>query len=134
MTGHRPIGITILAAIAAVATVIAGIHTLQYLHLLPITWGPISFFGFDLLGGILWGVLTLIYAWVVAQLWNLNPQGWMFVVLLAALNIGLDVISIIGQTTLSAVLPSILINAIVLAYCMTPGVRAAFGQDAVRAA
>jgi hypothetical protein len=134
MTGHRPIGITVLAAIAAVATIIAGIHTLQYLHLLPFMWGPVAFFQFDLLGALLWGVLTIIYAWVVVQLWNLNPQGWMFCVLLSALNIGLDVISIIGQTTLSAVLPWILVNAIVLGYCLTPGVRSAFGQDAVRAA
>jgi hypothetical protein len=133
MTAHRPIGITIIAILAAVATIFAAIHTLQYLHLLPFFLGGMAFFGFDLVGALLWGLMTLIYAWVVVQLWNVNPQGWMFLVILSALNIILDILSIIGQTTFSAVAPSILINAIVLIYCLTPGVKRAFGTEAVGA-
>jgi hypothetical protein len=133
MTPHRPIGITIIAILAAVATIIAAIHTLQYLHLFPFFLGNMAFFGFDLWGALLWGVMTLVYAWVVVQLWNVNPQGWMFLVILSILNIILDIISIIGQTTISAVAPSIIINAIVLIYVMTPGVKRAFGTEAVGA-
>jgi hypothetical protein len=133
MTPHRPIGITIIAILAAIATIIAAIHTLQYLHILPFFLGGMAFFGFDLWGALLWGLMTIIYAWVVLQLWNVNPQGWMFLVLISALNIILDVLSIIGATTLSAVLPSIIINAIVLIYVMTPGVKRAFGTEAVGA-
>jgi hypothetical protein len=133
MTPHRPIGITIIAVLAAVATIFAAIHTLQYLHLLPFFLGGMAFFGFDLGGALLWGLMTLIYAWVVVQLWNVNPQGWMFLVILSALNIILDILSIIGQTTFSAVAPSILINAIILIYCLTPGVKRAFGTEAVGA-
>jgi hypothetical protein len=132
VTTHRPIGITILAALAAVATVIAGIHTLQYLHLFPIVIGPVSFFGFDLWGALLWGLMTFIYAWVVYQLWTVNPQGWSFLVILAVLNISLDVISAIGQTSLAVLMPSIIFNAIVLLYCLTSGVKRAFGQEAPR--
>ena len=133
MTPHRPIGITIIAILAGIATIIAAIHTLQYLHLFPFFMGGMAFFGFDLLGALLWGVMTLIYAWVVSMLWNVNPQGWMFLVLLSGLNIILDIISIIGQTTISAVAPSLLINAIILIYCLTPGVKRAFGTEAVGA-
>jgi hypothetical protein len=133
MTPHRPIGITIIAVLAAVATIFAAIHTLQYLHLLPFFLGGMAFFGFDLWGALLWGLMTLIYAWVVVQLWNVNPQGWMFLVILSALNIILDIVSIIGQSTFSAVAPSILINAIVLIYVLTPGVKRAFGTEAVGA-
>ena len=133
MTPHRPIGITIIAILAAIATIIAAIHTLQYLHILPFFIGQMAFFGFDLWGGLLWALMTIIYAWVVLQLWNVNPQGWMFLVLISALNIILDILSIIGATTLSAVLPSIIINAIVLIYCLTPGVKRAFGTEAVGA-
>jgi hypothetical protein len=133
MTPHRPIGITIIAILAALATIFAAIHTLQYLHLLPFFLGGMAFFGFDLGGALLWGLMTLIYAWVVVQLWNVNPQGWMFLVILSALNIILDVLSIIGQTTFSAVAPSIVINAIILIYCLTPGVKRAFGTEAVGA-
>jgi hypothetical protein len=131
MTTHRPIGITVLAVLAAAATVLAGIHTLQYLHLLPFVLGPMTFFGFDVWGALLWGGLTLIYAWVVYQLWTVNPQGWMFLVLLAGLNICLDLISAIGQTSLSAVMPSILFNAIILIYCLSPGIKRAFGTQRV---
>jgi hypothetical protein len=133
MTPHRPIGITIIAILAGIATIIAAIHTLQYLHILPFFIGQMAFFGFDLWGALLWGLMTVIYAWVVMQLWNVNPQGWMFLVLISALNIILDVLSIIGATTLSAVLPSIIINAIVLIYVLTPGVKRAFGTEGVGA-
>ena len=79
-------------------------------------------------------LMTIIYAWVVTQLWSVNPQGWMFLVLLSALNIGLDLLSIIGQSTISSVAPSIVVNGIVLIYCLTPGVKRAFGTQAVGAA
>lgn len=131
---HRPFGITVIAILAGIATVLAAIHTLQYLHLLPFFLGNMAFFGFDLWGAILWGIMTVIYAWVVVNLWNMNPQGWMFLVLLSSLNLVLDVISIIGQTTFSAVAPSIVVNAAVLLYCLTPGVKRAFGENVVRTA
>ena len=131
---HRPFGITLIAILAGIATILAAIHTLQYLHLLPFFLGGMAFFGFDLWGAILWGIMTLIYAWVVTQLWNVNPQGWMFLVLLASLNLVLDLLSIIGQTTISAVAPSIVVNAAVLLYCLTPGVKRAFGENVVRTA
>jgi len=131
---HRPFGITLIAILAGIATVLAAIHTLQYLHILPFFLGNMAFFGFDLWGAILWGIMTVIYAWVVVNLWNVNPQGWMFLVLLSSLNLILDVISIIGQTTFSAVAPSIVVNAAVLLYCLTPGVKRAFGENVVRTA
>ena len=96
MTQHRPIGITILAILSGIAAVIAAIHTLQYLHLLPFFLGPMMFFGFDLWAALLWGVLTLIYLWVMRMLWNVDPQGWMFLVILSALNLGLALLSAIG--------------------------------------
>jgi hypothetical protein len=133
MTPHRPIGITIIAILAGIATVLAGIHTLQYLHLFPFFLGPMTFFGFDLWGALLWGLMTFIYAWVVYQLWTVNPQGWMFLVILSSLNLMLAVVSTIGATTFSAVLPTLLFNGIVLIYCLTPGIKDAFAQDSVAA-
>lgn len=128
MTAHRPIGITILAIFSGIAAVIAGIHTLQYLHLLPFFLGPMVFFGFDLWGALLWGMLAAIYVWVMRMLWNVDPQGWMFLVIVSALNIGLALLSAIGGTTLAAEMPAIIINGLVLIYCLTPGIKRAFGQ------
>jgi predicted flap endonuclease-1-like 5' DNA nuclease len=129
MTKKRPFGVTLLAILAGIAAVIAIIHTLQMLHLFPIRgpFGVFSFFTFDLLGAILWGVLALIYIWVARMLWNLNPQGWLFVAALAALNLILAVISILGQSTWQAMLPSIILNGLILIYVLMPGTKEAFG-------
>ena len=124
----RPIGITILAILAAVAAILAVIRTLQMLHLWPIWFAPVRFFTFDLLGAILWGILALIWIWVLRGLWNLDPQAWMFVVILSALNLILALISIIGQSSFEAELPTIILNGIILIYCQTTGVKSAFGQ------
>jgi hypothetical protein len=131
---NRPFGITILAILSVVAAVIGAIHTLQYLHLLPFFLGPMTFFSFDLWGALMWGVLTLIYIWVARMLWNVEAQGWMFLVILSALNLILAVVSAVGGSTLAEEIPAIVINGAVLIYCLTPGVKRAFGEPAMRAA
>jgi len=127
MTRHRPFGITILAIVAGIAGVIAAWHTLQYLHLMPFSLGPISFYGTDLWGAILWGISTILWAWVVSMLWTVNPTGWLFLVLLSAWNLLMVVISIIGASSISAYTPAIVINGLVLIYCLLPSTKRAFG-------
>jgi len=128
MTRHRPIGITILAILAGVSALAALWRTLQYLHILPFTLGPLQFYGFDLIAAVLWGVTTAIWVWAMVNLWNLNPQALTFVVILAAWNLILAVLEIFGASTFAAVLPSIILNAFVLIYGLTPGVRRSFGM------
>ena len=125
----RPFGVTPLAILAGVAAVFAVIHTLQLLHLFPIFLGPIRFFTFDLLGALMWGLLAAIWIWVTKGLWNLDPQAWFFVVVLASLNLIMAVVSILGQTTWQAVAATIVLNGIILLYALTPGVKNAFGTD-----
>jgi predicted flap endonuclease-1-like 5' DNA nuclease len=129
MTTKRPFGVTILAILAAIGAIIAIVHTLQMLHLFPIRgpFGVFSFFTFDLIGAIIWGILALIYIWVVRMLWNLDPRGWLFVAALSALNLILAVISIIGQSTWQSMLPSIVVNGLVLIYTQLSGTKEAFG-------
>jgi predicted flap endonuclease-1-like 5' DNA nuclease len=129
MTKKRPFGVTLLAILAGIAGVIAIIHTLQMLHLFPIRgpFGQFAFYTFDFLGALLWGVLALIYIWITRMLWNLDPQGWLFVAALATLNLILAVISILGQSTWQAMLPSILVNGLILIYTLLPGTKDAFG-------
>lgn len=127
MARKRPFGITVLAFLALLAVVLAVINTLQMLHLLPVALGPVRFFTFDLAGAILWGVLALIYLWVFRMLWHLDPQGWVFVVLLSTLNIVLAILSVLGASTWEAMAPALLINVVVLIYCLAPGTKEAFG-------
>ena len=124
---HRPFGITILAVLAGLAALVALWHTLQYLHLIPFTIGELQFYGFDPLGAILWAVLAVIWVWVAARLWTVDPRGLMFAIVLSGLNLLLALLSLLGASTLEALLPAILLNGVVLLYCLTPGVRRAFG-------
>jgi len=129
MTKKRPFGVTVLAILTAVAAIIAIFHTLQMLHLFPIRgpFGFFAFFTFDLLGAILWGILALIWIWVTRRLWNLDPQGWMFVAVLSTLNLILALLSILGRSTLQAMLPSIIVNGLILLYTLMPSTKEAFG-------
>jgi predicted flap endonuclease-1-like 5' DNA nuclease len=126
MTKKRPLGITILAVLVAIAAAVAVFHTLQFLHLMPFSFGPIRFFAFDLLGAIFWGLTAAALIWVVNALWNLKPEGWMFVVVMAIFDLILVFISILGKSSFQAMLPAILINVLILIYCFLPGVKAAF--------
>jgi len=127
MIRKRPFGVTLLAVLAGVAAVIAIIHTLQFLHLFPFFLGPIRFFGFDLFGAILWGVLALVYIWVARKLWNLEQEGWLFVAIISGINLVLAFFSILGETTFQAMLPAILVNGLILIYTLLPGTKSAFG-------
>jgi hypothetical protein len=125
---HRPCGITVLAIFAFLAGIVGIFHTLQMLHLLPIK-GPLGmsyFFGFSLWGAIMWGIMALIYFWVGKMLWDLNEQGWLFVVIISILNLIFAFVTVLGKTPLTAMLPAILMNAIVLIYALLPGVRGSF--------
>ena len=108
----------------------AAIHTLQMLHLFPTFLGPVTFFQFDFFGALMWGILFLIDLWVFRMLWNVDQQGWLFMTVISTLNLILDVLSILGSSTWSAMAPSILINGIILIYCLLPGTKAAFAPPA----
>jgi len=126
----RPFGVTLLALLAALGALMAIYHTLQFLHLLPFSvstgLGTFRFFGFDIFAALIWGLLAGIWVWVAQLLLSLDRQGWLFVVILSALSLALDFVSILGGSTVQAMLPSALINAIVLVYALLPGTRAAF--------
>ena len=128
----RPFGVTLLALLAALGAAMAIYHTLQFLHLLPFSvstgLGTFRFFGFDVFGALIWAVVAGIWVWVAQLLWSLDRQGWLFAIILSALNLALAFVSLLGGSTVQAMLPAVLINAIVLVYALLPGTRAAFSS------
>jgi len=126
----RPLGVTVLALLALLAAVVAAWHTLQMLHIVPVFFGPVRFFSFDLLGAIMWAIMVLIYLWVSRMLWSLDPQGWLFVTVISVTNLVLAFLSVLGATTFQEMLPSLLINGSILIYALLPGTKAAFGMPA----
>jgi hypothetical protein len=129
MEKQRPFGVTLLAILALLAMLAAVYHALQMLGILPFTFGEMKFFAPEAswISALLWGILAAIYIWVFTLLWNVKPEGWLFVVVVAALNLIMAALSILGASTFGALLPSIIFNALVLLYCLLPSTRAAFG-------
>lgn len=133
MSKSRPFGVTLLAILAFVGAIVAIYHALQLLGIFSISgpFGQVRFYAENIywFGAIMWVILALIYLWVGRMLWNLDPQGWLFVVVLATLNLILAVVHILGDSTVQAMLPSIFVNGIILIYGLLPGTKAAFGTD-----
>ncbi len=126
---ERPIGVTILAILAGIAAVLAAIHSLQFLGIFPFVVGPsgytVHFFSFWY--ALMYGLLVWVYIWLTMMLWRVQPGAWMFLVIVTLFYLTLDFISMLGASTWQDVSVSIIVNAIILLYCMLPSVRAAFG-------
>ena len=123
-----PFGVTILAARAVLLAVLNAIATLRFLGFFPFI-GPLDIRIFNLWYVLLYGLMTYIWAWVAKMLWEVNPQGWMFMAVIAIFNLCLDFVILVTGGSWLDVNFSIIINALILIYMMLPGVREAFGTD-----
>jgi hypothetical protein len=120
----RTAAIYILAIIAILAGLVAVIDTLRYMQWL---FSPLSFLGAPLFGGILSGLVAIIWFWAAIRIWNVDPQGWIFMVTIAALYLILDVISLIAGTPIELLMPSILFSGLALIIGLLPSTKAEFG-------
>jgi hypothetical protein len=126
MARDRPFVVTILAILSLLGAAVALIATLQMLHLLPVFIGEMSFWTFDFWAALGWGILFLIYLWIFRMLWNVDPRGWLFLVIISGLNLILAFLSILGGSTWDAMAVPIIINGAILIYCLLPGTKRAF--------
>jgi hypothetical protein len=121
---NRTGGIVILAVVAVVAGIVAIVDTLRYLDIL---FSPLSFLGAPLLGAILSGLVALIWFWAASRVWNVDPQGWLFMVSIAAIYLILDIIALIAGTPIELLLPSIVISGLALILGLLPSTKREFG-------
>ena len=125
----RPITVILLTILAVIAGILAVIDVLRYLSILPVTTlGPVNFFGFSFIGAIMAGIVAAIWFWAAQKLWTLDPQGWIFVVVIAIVYLIFDFVAILGRSSFQAMLPSILVSAIALILGLLPSTKKAFGQ------
>jgi hypothetical protein len=122
----RPIGVTILAILAGVAAVLAGVHALQALGILPYFIGKFSVHAFSFWSFLMWALMVWVWVWVVQMLWRVDKQGWLFLAVITTFNMILDFTVMLGAGEWSDVSLSFLVNALILIYVMLPGVRRAF--------
>lgn len=135
---NRPFGVTVLAILATLAAILAGVRTLQYLGIIPFTIdffiGEFSFRTFNLWAAFMWGLLTWIYIWLVRMLWNVQPEAWLFLAVITVFNLILDFIVLVGGGTVEDMGAAFLLNALILLYIMLPGTKKAFDMEAMKAA
>lgn len=120
----RTAAIYILALIAVIAGIVAIIDTLRYMQWL---FSPMSFLGAPLFGGILSGLVAIIWFWAAARIWNVDPQGWIFMVTIAAIYLIMDVVALIAGTPIELLLPSIFITGLALIVGLLPSTKSEFG-------
>ncbi len=125
----RPVGVTILAILAGIMAVIAAVHALQFLGIIPFffTANGIAVRYVSFWYTLMYGLLVWVYIWLTMALWRVEPGAWMFLVIVTMFYLILDAITLIGVTTWADVSVSVIVNGIILLYCMLPGVRRAFG-------
>ncbi|HEY7062751.1 MAG TPA: hypothetical protein VII06_14830 [Chloroflexota bacterium] len=126
---RRDAAVVILTGLALVSGLLEVVDVLRFLGILPM--GEIfglQFYGVNWLGALLSGIVAVIWFSVVRQLWNLDPQGWLFVVVIAILNLALLLAAVVGRTTFQAVSLSAVVNAAALILALLPSTQAAFGR------
>ena len=127
---QRPLLVTILAILAGIVGVMAVIHTLQGLGILPYFLGPFKVRNFDLWYALSWGLMAWVYFWLVQMLWRVDKSAWMFMAVITVFNLILDfTVMLTSGTTFSDVSASFIVNALILIYVMLPSTKNAFGVD-----
>jgi hypothetical protein len=127
MTKNRPIGVTFIAILALLGALNALIVTLQYLHILPVYVGQVAFYTFSLIGAFFWVLIIFFFLWLFRMLWEMQPQGWMFAIIIAGFTLLFDFIALIGGTSWEVLIAGIIVSALILIYCLLPGTKKVFG-------
>ena len=117
--------IVILTIISVLAGIVALIDVLRYMEW---AFSPLSFFGTPWLGALLSGLVALIWFSVAAQIWRLDPRGWLFMVSIAAIYLIFDFIAILGDASWELLAPSIVLSLLALILGLLPSTKREFGQ------
>ena len=126
---HRTLAVIILAALAVIAGILALLDAARYMGWLPIaTLGEMKFVlpSAQWFAAIMSAIVGVIYFVVAWWIWNLNPSGWLFVVVISIINLIFLFLAILGQTTITAVALEVIINAAALILALIPSTKAAF--------
>jgi predicted flap endonuclease-1-like 5' DNA nuclease len=127
---ERTFAITLLAILAGIAGILSLLDAMRYMGWLPFKLGdtgmqfvvPQAQWFAAIMAAIV-GVIWLVVAW---WLWTLNPSGWLFVVVIAVINLIFLFLAILGKTSFSDVLLQILVNAAALILALLPSTKQAF--------
>jgi hypothetical protein len=86
----RPFGVTVLAILAGLAAILAGVHALQSLGILPFVLGPFTVHASSFWSFLMWAMMVWVWVWLVKMLWNVEKEAWLFLAVISAFNLILD--------------------------------------------
>jgi hypothetical protein len=122
----RPFGVTVLAILAGLAAVLAAVHALQAIGIIPYMIGDVSVRATNFWAFLMWALLVWVYVWLVQMLWNVNKEAWLFLAVITVFNLILGFTVALGSGEFSDAGVSFILNALILIYVMLPGVKKAF--------
>ena len=117
---ERPLGVTIIAVLAAIGGLFGLIGSLAIFSLLAASGGIFVVYALMTLAV---SILSLVFA---DGAWTLQPWAWTLGVVLEAVAVALGVYSLVDGDASAIV--SIALAGIVLWYLFQPSVKAAFGR------
>lgn len=122
----RPFGVTLLAILAGLAGIMAGVHALQALGIFPYFIGEFKVHAFSFWSFLMWALMVWVYVWLVQMLWRVDKQAWLFLAVITVFNLILGFTVSLGAGEWSDAGVSFLLNALILIYIMLPGVKKSF--------
>jgi hypothetical protein len=126
----RPLGATILAVLAGVALLLAIVHLLQALGILPYFVGPVAFHDFSLWYVLLWGLMIWVWLWVIEALWTVRPEAWLFLLIVSGFNLMFDFITMaFSSTTTTDLTASFILSGIIFGYALLPSTKRGFNVE-----
>jgi hypothetical protein len=129
-TRSRPIGVIILASLAAIALILAVFHFAQALGIVPYFIGPISVHGFNIWYVLMWGLMIWVWWWAFQALLNLDPSAWLFLLIVSGWNILFDFLTMISSSqTYTDLSFSFVLNLVIFAYVLMPGTKRSFAIE-----
>ncbi len=131
MTRERNWAVWVLIVLAVIAGIVNLLDAARYMGWLPIaSLGNLTFFlpSANWIGALLSAAVGVIWFVAAGWLYNLNPEGWLFVIVIAIFNLILLALAWIGSSSWEAVSLGVIVNAIALILALLPSTRAAFGQ------
>jgi hypothetical protein len=127
---NRPLGVTVLAVLAALAGVYQIWRILVFLGIASFTFvgKTVSFSGNPQWGYALWAaILAAIWFWVAAGFWNVRAYAWSFGNFISIFTIIFGFFALLGGSgTMESETIGWLLAIVVFFYLNYPGVRNAF--------
>ena len=133
---QRPTGVTVLAVLAAIGGVFGLLGSLAIIGLGGLAGGLIggaagaAVGGLAIVGGLVVLVLSVVELALAYGFWTLKPWAWTWGIVLAAVNVVIAVLGVVGivfSSSVTSAAVSIVIAAVFIYYLNMPDIRRAFG-------